>query len=141
MTYYPNSLDVAGAMRVQVGVGAEARGTDIRLARANTVRVRGKVSGAPQGAQVMVRADAERHGRLRAPGGRTTLVQQKDGSFDIRGVTPGSYVLSSIVSDLQAAIFTAQTIQVGEQHVEGVVLQLGAGGELPGTWWRKARIR
>ncbi len=133
MTYFPNSLDAAGAMRVQVGVGAEARGTDIRLARVNTVRVRGKVSGAPQGAQVMVVLMPKGMGALGLVGGRTARVQQKDGELRYQG--RGPRIVRAELDHLRPAgrACHGAPLQVGEQHVEGVVLQLGGGGELPGT--------
>jgi protocatechuate 3,4-dioxygenase beta subunit len=130
-TFYPNSTDPVGASPVQVGVGAEIRGTDIRMVKVNAFRVKGKLSEPPQGKTMIV---------LLTPKGvgvtglvtRTVALAQQDGSFEIKGVAPGSYVLSATQDGINT-IGATQTVQVADQHVQGVILQPANGGDLPGA--------
>ena len=131
-TYYPNSMDKEGAAPIDVGVGAEMRGMDIRMSKVPTFRVKGKLAAEP-GKQVIV---------LLTPKGAgiTALVTrvhsmalaQQDGSFEIKGVAPGSYVLSATTDGL-SSLGPTQTVQVTDQHISGLILQSSGNGELSGT--------
>jgi hypothetical protein len=136
VTFYPNATDPANATPVQVAAGAEAAGTVIRLQRMNTVRIRGKVAGAWEGKTSSLRI---------SPMGVTSsilalfqgkiVVVQKDGSFEIKGVAPGSYMLSGLLLDTQARtrLAVSQLLQVGDRHIDGLVLQPVAGAEVAGA--------
>jgi hypothetical protein len=138
-TFYPNAADASGAMGVRVEVGGETKLGDIRLLRTPTVRVSGKFVGETEGRSFMVRLVPKGGGLLSSLAGKTAIVQP-GGSFTLRGVAPGSYTLSSpsyslngVSSDSQAPLSGTQTIQVGDQNIEGILLQLSPGSELPGV--------
>jgi hypothetical protein len=140
-TYYPNSTDVAVAVRLQVAAGGEAGGANIHLAKADTVRIRGKVSGGLEGKQVllMLVPKSDSGSALRVTAGRSA-VAQSNGSFDIAGVSPGAYILATISEDANSGIrFASQEIQVGKQHVDGVAMAFGASGEIAGAVAVEAR--
>jgi hypothetical protein len=125
LTYYPNALDTAGAVPVQVEVGGEAIIGDIRRLKVATVRVSGKVVGSAEGKQGVVSLASEDQGEL----GAKTAMAQSDGSFVMKGVAPGSYVLRGF----SLGFFGSQPVQVGERNVEGLILQIGTGSELAGV--------
>jgi hypothetical protein len=132
-TYYPNSVDPAGAVPVQVAAGAEM-GANIRLMKADTVRVRGKVGGVIEGKQTMVMLMPKSAGSLQRVAGGRSAAAQPNGTFDIAGVTPGAYTLVMVSEDQSGnPRFTSQEIQVGKERVEGVALAFAAAGEIAGA--------
>ncbi|HEU0140054.1 MAG TPA: carboxypeptidase-like regulatory domain-containing protein [Bryobacteraceae bacterium] len=134
-TYYPNSLDPTNAAPVSVTQGAEVGGINIRLAKADTFRVRGKVSGGAEGKRTMAML-APKIGSKSATGAFTarSAVARGDGSFEIAGVTPGEYTLVSFSGDLSSGMLIgSKDLQVGREHVSDVALRLGAGGEVTGS--------
>ena len=134
-TYYPNSLDPTNAAPVLATPGAEVGGINIRLAKADTFRVRGKVSGGAEGKRTMVML-APKTGSKSATGVFTarSAMARGDGSFEIVGVTPADYTLVSFSGDLSSGMLIgSEDLQVGREHVSAVALRLGAGGEVTGS--------
>ncbi len=130
-TYYPTVGDPAEASPLEVGVGTEAGGTNIQMMKATTFRVRGKVVEPFQGKIVMV-ALTPKGATLLNMISRPMTVVQGDGSFEIKGVVPGSYSLSAMATDL-SGLGAAVPVEVTDKHVEGVLLQTGSGADLPVT--------
>ena len=130
-TFYPGAIDPAGASPIEVGVGAEIR-ADIRMVKVNTFRVRGKLAEVPQGKPIIVTMTPAGSGVTGMITRSMGLAQQTDGTFEIKGVAPGSYLLSATGTDM-VTIGAVRPLQVTDQHIEGIVLEAGAGGDLPGT--------
>ena len=91
-TYYPGSLSIGEATPVDLTYGQEAAGIEIRLARAAVFTIRGVVvdsRGMPSpDSIVMLMASL--------PGGgvqRRDALRDPDGSFVLREVAPGEYLL------------------------------------------------
>src|SRR3984957_9405867 len=130
-TYYPNSADIANAAAITVGAGATATGTNIRLVKAVTFRVAGKLDA--------VKAAADIAWLTRKGAGATALVTRlaapidSDGSFVFPNVPPGTYVLTATEQDGVAPASTPLNVTVTAKNVEGIVLKLQSSGELPGT--------
>ncbi|HYE85672.1 MAG TPA: carboxypeptidase regulatory-like domain-containing protein [Vicinamibacterales bacterium] len=92
-TFYPNSVDPAGAQRVTVVAAKEAGGVNITLMSGRLAAIRGRAfmaSGEPfAGGHVRImRGDGS--GFSQSFGG----LVKPDGSFQVTGVTPGSYLVS-----------------------------------------------
>ena len=137
LTFFPSATDAANATPIQVTAGAEAAGTVVRLQKVNTVRIRGKVAGAGEGKMAMMRLSPKgvTSPALALLQGKMVVVQQKDGSFEIKGVAPGSYLLSGMLMDTQARtqLSASLLLQVGDRHIDGLVLQPAAAPELAGS--------
>jgi hypothetical protein len=134
-TYYPNSVDPTAAAPVQLTPGGEAGGINIRLAKTDTFRVRGKVSGGPEGKQTVV-VLAPKSGSKSVTGASTarSAIAREDGTFEIAGVTPGAYTVVSFSGDLSSGMLIgSQDVQVGKEHVSGVAVGLRTGGEVTGS--------
>jgi protocatechuate 3,4-dioxygenase beta subunit len=132
-TYYPNSVDPASAVPVQVAPGAEMS-ANIRLAKADTVRVGGKVSGALEGKQVLVLLVPKSAGSMQQLASGRSAAAKPDGSFEIAGVTSGAYTLTVVSEDMSGMpLFSSQGIQVGKERVEGVAPRFAAAGEITGA--------
>jgi hypothetical protein len=103
----------------------------------NTVRIKGKVAGAGEGKMAMMRLSPKgvTSPALALLQGKMVVVQQKDGSFEIKGVAPGSYLLSGMLMDTQARtqLSASLLLQVGDRHIDGLVLQPAAAPELAGS--------
>ncbi len=135
-TYYPNAREPGNAIPVDVASGSEAKGMDIRLIRAQTVRVKGKVAGMADMKQVLVRLVPKGAGILSMVTGKMTAIQEANGAFELSGVTPGAYLLTAgSVSNLLGGggASAAMPLQVGDQHITGIVLSPGGGSEMPGA--------
>jgi protocatechuate 3,4-dioxygenase beta subunit len=120
---------------VQVAAGAEADGIVIRWQRVDTVRVRGKIAGAGSGAPAVVRLSPRgvTDSTLAYWQGGGTSDVDKDGSFEIKGVTPGAYLLSAGFMAGEDFHVATAFVEVGGQHIDGLVLQPVPALELAGA--------
>ena len=133
-TYYPNSPDVASASTVTVTAGAELRGIDLHLHKDRVVRVSGTLmngtTGAPMRNAVLIMFRRE-------PGGMSTVpvslsaVQNEKGTFELRNIPPGPYMVMAMAGNPQDMMMTMTSLDVGEKNLEGEVITLGAGLEIP----------
>ena len=132
-TYYPNAADSTSAAPIDVGPGAEVRGIDIRLRKVQAFRVRGKVVAPADGMgrQSIAVMMSPRDGG--APMQNIGLARQPDGRFEIRGVPPGQYYLHAQLRNGQQALMAMQPVDVGNAHVDGVVVTLSAGFDMQGV--------
>jgi protocatechuate 3,4-dioxygenase beta subunit len=139
-TWFPGTADATAGAPIDVAPGAQLRNIDILLAKLHTVSVRGRVvseAGAPGGGQGAPRTNFSVVLSARSAmgaGGTTSrgTAVTPDGSFDFRGVTPGSYFLIAQVN-AQGKNFAARTaIQVGGSNVEGITLPLRGGVPVSG---------
>jgi hypothetical protein len=143
-TFYPGVTDAVSAVAVQVAAGAVMRGIDLRLRKQRAYRIRGKVTGAGAHDNAIVQLVPESSSDLTVLGlNRSAPV--RDGAFEIDGVLPGAYVLDvpparvrasdgSLTSGSEMGL---ETITVGDQNVDDVVLSLGPGAELTGRITRE----
>jgi hypothetical protein len=162
-TYFPNAQDTLAAVPVDLAAGSELSGIDIRLRKTRVYRVRGRVTNVPatvatasagggrggmggpgMGGSVMVTLVPQDGTR---PGGPGSAARAPDYSFEIRGVSPGSYTLMATTGNPgggpggrggastggQTGMMAVQQVQVGNNHLEGVVLNLAAGAEIQGS--------
>jgi uncharacterized GH25 family protein len=128
-TYYPSTMDSSNAVPVDVGAGGETRGIDIRLRKAPVFRIRGKVANVP-GGRVMVMI-TPKEGVPSAPA--MSQAAPPEYRFEIRNVSPGSYVLHAQMGNGNQQAVAFQEVQVGTQHIDGVVLAVAGGNDIPGT--------
>ena len=130
-TYFPGTADAAQAAPLEITPGAEMRGIDLRLLRIPTVRLRGKVlnavTGRP-GSRIMVGLTTRNERNM----SRNFFAVEADGSFELRGVTPGSYDLTANWSEGSQQYFASQAIEVANSHIEGLQLVIAPGVEIPG---------
>src|SRR5579859_4833713 len=134
-TYYPGTNDPAGAVSVAVTAGSVLGGTDITLRKARTVRVRGRVAnGAGEGLpnNIMVRLMPREALYFGLFANQAARVRKQDGTFELRGVTPGSYMLVAQWWEEGKGSSVRQPVDVGNNNVDNVSLLLTPGVELKG---------
>jgi protocatechuate 3,4-dioxygenase beta subunit len=136
-TFFPSATDAAGAVPVQVDAGTETGGIEIRLRKTDTVRIRGRVVGGPAGkpaAVLLSPAGVTDVALASLQGARRAYSREKDGAFELKGVVPGTYLLSArFVMPDQAVFVASALLQVGGRHIDGIVLQPVAAHELAGS--------
>lgn len=135
-TFYPGTIEATAAVAIDVVPGAQLRGIDVALRKTRTVRIRGKVINGlgerlPQGVFLTLlpreKAGMGFYPRAMAP------VRNADGTFELRGVTPGSYTLMAQCWDEGKVYFARQSVDVGNNNVDNVGLLLSTGMDLKGT--------
>lgn len=149
--YYPGTFDPAAARPVEVAPGSDAGGVDIRLAPARMVRVSGAVryESAPAAPEAPAQGRGMPGGRgfaprpmvslipqgpiaIAGPQGRRAVPVEANGTFEIRGVLPGAYVLTADLFDRNRRQAARMPLTVGNTNLEGVTLTLAPVPVLPG---------
>ena len=131
-TYYPRTNDPAAATPLALGPGDVARGIDVQLMRAQTVRVSGRVINNTGVTNRHIMVDLRPRQSLGAAQRNSTSARSTDGYFELRGVAPGSYMLAAALF-VDRTFYSARVpIDVGSLNIEDVQLQLAPGAELKG---------
>jgi protocatechuate 3,4-dioxygenase beta subunit len=143
VTYYPSAIDPAAATNITAGNG-EVRGIDIKLRKAPTVRIRGRVidPGAPANRPAFVTLAPK--GGTGSMGGYPTSMMP-EGNFEIAGVPPGSYTLtarrstndggmggSSSIPPIQYG--AVQAIEIADKQVDGITLTVTSSKDVQGKF-------
>ena len=125
---FPGPVEGGAASAMEIS-GTTAR-VDFTLSRAPAVKIRGTLSGSPgRGAALSL---FKRLPNVATRVGAAADVAQ-DGRFEIRGVTPGSYMLSTDYWESGKRLIARVPLEVGGADVEGVVVKLEPGFSITGT--------
>ena len=133
ITFYPSATKLGDAVAVRLNRGQELNVVDIFLAPVPTVRVRGQVRSGlsgqmmPNPAISLRRADASDTASMSAP---VDLGFDRDGSFVLKGVVPGSYYFLLDGSEDTKALTARQLVAVGEAGLEELSIVM----KLPAVW-------
>lgn len=137
-TFYPNAVDAQGAAPIDIAIGQELRGVDIRLRQGRAFAVRGKAvdaSGAPL-ANAMLLAAPKDGGSFAAQALilRNQTQTRPDGSFEIRGLTPGVYNVQAVSTQTGTTRGVGRMeINVADQDINGLVFAASPGSRVTGT--------
>jgi len=127
--YFPGTHDPAGATPIQIAAGAELRGVDLRLMKRRVVRIRGRVEGVGR-RPAMVMLQPRRMDWFGFD--RNMNSTRPDGQFEIRGVTPGSYVLTVNVMEENERGWARMPVEVGEANIDNIVLTIQSSFQVAG---------
>lgn len=126
-TYHGGVTDYKSAARIEVGIGAEVDGIEIRLVSAPMVRISGKVLGAPPDQRGVELAFSQ------TTNSRGMSGLKKDGSFEVWNVNPGRYFLTARWSSGNQRIQTAPvTIEIGQSNIENIELRVIPPSDISG---------
>jgi Carboxypeptidase regulatory-like domain len=130
-TYYPGTPVATEAQRITVTAGQEASGIVIPLARASTATVRGVVRASgrtPVGPFTFI--TAREIGGPRADGQLAMTTAATDGSFNLGGLLPGTYVVEArSISDKESG---SREVVIEGADVAGISLTLSEGATARG---------
>lgn len=125
-TYYPGATDVSSAAPVELKAGNQLSGINLTLRKVYAVRVRGSI-GATGSVSLSPRdsggADFNRN---------MTRVRDSSGSFELRGVLPGAYILSAQTGNRDTANTARLQLNVGTSDIEGIRLTPTPAGNITG---------
>lgn len=124
-TFYPKALDFETATSLEIAAGQSVSGIEIRVQRAATYHVRGKVQAGITGQPWTLSLEPA---GIRQSALAQTQAPKTDGSFDIPHVLPGSYVLRltglGTTGPAGERTLAREEIQVGAQDVDGIILSM-----------------
>lgn len=136
-SFYPNTSDSAKAQALSVAPGDEIRSVDFFLRASHLVTVSGRVISAipvASGTPGYVTLAPRGSGMTNAVRGLDDNFDLKDGSFTIRDVPPGSYVLFASWSDRESRVShqASRQLEVGNSDVDGVTITISRGVDITG---------
>jgi protocatechuate 3,4-dioxygenase beta subunit len=130
--YYPGTSDPSAAKELELVPGAQLSAIDINMVRTKTYTVRGRAI-VPTGNPAM-RPFVSLRSRL--PGGAAMnsngASMNPDGTFEIRNVPAGSYVLTANAGNPSSGMLRAEKRLEIQQDLEGVTMTLSWGFDLTG---------
>jgi len=134
-TYYPGSPDPAKAATITVKPGDEIPSVDIQLQRLAAYKVRGRIYNTithRTGRDVSIMMLPRSNQVAGSIFNFETAVLDKDGSFVLKDILPGSYTLSAYWFDEGKSYVAKQNIEVGNADVEGITVTIAPGTTING---------
>ena len=126
-TYYPGTRDRAQAAPIQLHAGDDFP-ANFSLTPSPSLIIRGSVVNLPPGTTAVVMLQSKDMSLV-----LNGAEMHKDGSFEIRDVTPGAYTIFATVDNAAAPMMARQALQVASENVEGLRLAPQAGGSIRGS--------
>jgi hypothetical protein len=139
LTYYPSSLDSAGAVAINLLPGGEFRSAEIRLRKARTYRISGKIVNPPANLPSVALSLLAADGNAEFPGPMTRFRQD---TFEFNNVPPGSYLIRSTDPQIYDAktgerrslpLFCRFPVTVRDEDVSDLKLEFQPGVQVAGT--------
>jgi len=133
-TYYPGTSEFSEAASIEVGPGEERTSADFTMRTARMLRVRGRVVNSvnPRGTYgipVQLKSKTEQTG---FPLVYSTNTDDDRGSFEMRGVAPGSYILTALWFEGRRQYAARQAIELSNSDMDRVSLVITPGINLSG---------
>ncbi len=125
-TYYPGTPDRSQAMPIQLHAGDEFP-VNFSLTPSPSLSIRGQVVNLPPRTSATIMLQS-RDFRLVTSG----TEMHKDGSFVIRDVSPGSYLVLASVEGSAVPMMARQSLEVGSSNVDGLRLSPQPGATVRG---------
>jgi hypothetical protein len=125
---YPGPPDSASASAIDLAAGRELR-VDFTLHQVTAVHVRGVISGLPKPQGVGL--TLIRRG-FNSPAGAISARISPDGKFDVDGVAPGSYMLSTDYFEAGSRLFARVPVEVGNSDLNDIAVHLEPGFNVSG---------
>lgn len=115
-TYYPGTRDRSEAVPIRLRPGDEFP-VNFSLAPSPTMTVRGSVVGLPPGATASIMLQSHDANMI-----LSGAEMRKDGTFEVRDVSPGAYTIVATVEDAPVPMSAWQSLQVSSGSLEGIRL-------------------
>ncbi len=125
-TYYPGTRDRGQAAAIQLHAGDDFP-VNFSLTPSPSLTIRGSVVNLPPGSTASIMLQS-RDFSLVLNGAE----MRRDGSFEIRNVVPGAYIILATVDNAPVPMTARQALQVTAANVEGLKLAPQTGGSIRG---------
>lgn len=125
-TYYPGTRDRGQATAIQLHAGDDFPAS-FSLTPSPTLTIRGSVVNLPAGSTAGVMLQSKDFSLV-----LNGAEMHKDGSFEIRNVSPGAYTILATVDNGPVPMMARQALQVTSTNVEGLRLAPQPGGSIYG---------
>jgi hypothetical protein len=129
-TYYPGTPDPAKAATISVKPGDEIPSVDILLQRVAAYKIRGRIYNLiahRTGKDISIMMLPRNTSVAGSIFNFQAAVLDKDGSFVLKDILPGSYTLSAFWFVEGKPYVAKQNIEVGNADVEGITLTIAPG--------------
>ena len=131
--YFPGSMDPAGASAFDVAPGQHISGVEMRLSKAKTTRLRGRIINMTgvrsQGMMVTL---GPRDTAMYSSFNRS-MAQGPQNQFELRGLAPGSYMLTAVIPDGQTMYTARQSVEIGSEHIDNLTITVAPGMQVNGS--------
>jgi hypothetical protein len=124
--YYPGTRDRGQAAAIQLHAGDDFP-ANFSLTPSASLTIRGSVVNLPAGASASILLQSKDFS-LVLSGAET----RKDGSFEIRDVSPGTYTILATVDNAASPMMARQSLQVSASNIDGLRLAPQTGGSIRG---------
>jgi hypothetical protein len=138
--YYPGSPDLESAVAVDVTEGEEKNGINLQMRQTQVYHVRGKLTGdlpAAEPGPGPGRIGSRIQISATPPGGTMFGMNMQmvnpGGSFDIAGLTPGTWTITAMRVQGRAQTLGQATVVISNQDVNDVDLAARGTVEIPGV--------
>ncbi len=125
-SYYPGTADRAQAVPVALH-GGEEFPANFSMTPAPSLSIRGSVVNLPANTSAAIMLQSKDFGLV-----LNGAEMHADGSFEIRGVSPGAYTIVASVENGSAALIARQSVQLTNVNLEGLRLAPQSGGLIRG---------
>lgn len=124
-TYYPGTHERAQATPIQLHAGEDFP-ANFSLTQGPSLMIKGSVTNLPAGASAAITLQSRDFNVV-----LNGAEMRKDGSFEIRDVSPGAYTIIATVDNAAAPMMARQSLQVAE-NVDGMRMSLQVGATIRG---------
>jgi hypothetical protein len=125
-TYYPGTRDRGQATPIQLHAGDDFP-VSFSLTPSPSLTIRGSVVNLPAGSTAAIMLQSKDFSLV-----LNGAEMHKDGSFEIRDVSPGAYTIVATVDNVAVPMMARQALQVAAENVEGLRLAPQTGGSVRG---------
>src|SRR5580692_6850481 len=125
-TYYPGTRDRGQASPVQLHAGDDFP-VSFSLTPSPSLTIRGWVVNLPPGATAAIMLQSKDFNLV-----LNGAEMHKDGSFEIRDISPGAYTILATVDNAAVPMMARQSLQIASANVDGLQLAPQAGGSIRG---------
>jgi len=125
-TYYPGTRDRGQAAAIQLHAGDDFP-VNFSLTPSPSLTISGSVVNLPPGATAAITLQSKDFSLV-----LNGAEMHKDGSFEIRDVSPGAYTILATVDGAAVPMMARQALQVTSANVEGLRLAPQTGGSIRG---------
>jgi hypothetical protein len=133
-TYYPGTTDRGQAASIQLH-GGDDFPMNLSLTPNPSLSIRGSVVNLPPRSSAAIMLQSKDFGLV-----LNGSEMHQDGSFEIRGVSPGTYTIVATVENGAMPMIARQSVQLTNANVEGVRLAPQSGGVIRGRLRVEANV-